>query len=165
MPDAVLTQLFQHKAWCNRRMIAALRAAPDDVDRRQMTILLLTFEHTSIVDRIFKAHLSGVAHDFTEAAGNRRPDLDALAATMAETDQWYLDYVAGAAQSELETPVAFTFVDGDEGLMTKAQMLAHVITHAAAHRGAIGKMMSELNIKGAPEMVTTMLGQREGVGD
>ena len=162
MPDAVLVQLFEHKAWCNRRLVEALRAAPADVDRRQMAVILLTFEHTSIIDRIFKAHLSGEAHAFTETAGNRRPDLDQLAAIMAETDHWYTDYVAAAPQAELETPIAFTFVDGDGGLMTKAQMLDHVVTHGAAHRGAIGVMMEAANIAGASDMVTTMVSQRRG---
>jgi len=39
--------------------------------------------------------------------------------------------------------------------MTKADMLAHVITHGAAHRGAIGKMLEDLGVPGVSDMVTT----------
>ena len=39
--------------------------------------------------------------------------------------------------------------------MTRGDMLAHVITHGASHRGAIGKMLENLGIAGAPDMVTT----------
>jgi uncharacterized damage-inducible protein DinB len=160
MPDPFLLQLFQHKAWCNRALAEALRAAPADADRYQMAVILLTFEHTSIVDRIFKAHISGEAHSFAAVAGDRRPDLETLAGAMAETDAWYIDYVRRAPAAELDEVVAFTFVDGDPGRMTKGEMLAHVITHGASHRGAIGKMLEGMNVPGAPDMVTTFV--REG---
>jgi uncharacterized damage-inducible protein DinB len=157
MSDPFLVQLFQHKAWCNRQLAQALRAAPPDADRRQMAVILLTFEHTSIVDRIFKAHLSGQPHGFVAVAGDRRPDLEALAKTMAETDAWYLDYAGRVSPAELAEVVEFTFVDGDPGRMTKGEMLAHVITHGASHRGAVGKMLEGLNVAGASDMVTTFV--------
>jgi uncharacterized damage-inducible protein DinB len=34
-------------------------------------------------------------------------------------------------------------------------MLAHLITHSASHRGAIGKMLEGLNVPGPSDMVTT----------
>jgi uncharacterized damage-inducible protein DinB len=126
------------------------------VDHGQLAVMLLTLEHTSIVDRIFKAHLSGAAPGFSAVVSGRVPDLDELAATLSENDAWYLDYVGRASPTELNTKVTFTFVaDGDEGLMTKGQMLAHVVTHGASHRGAIGKMLENLGVAGAPDMVTT----------
>jgi uncharacterized damage-inducible protein DinB len=87
---------------------------------------------------------------------NRFPDLDALSRTMSETDAWYLDYVGRVSAVELDEEVAFTFVDdGSPGRMTRGEMLAHVITHGASHRGAIGKMLEGLGVQGAPDMVTT----------
>jgi uncharacterized damage-inducible protein DinB len=160
MPTPFLATLFQHKAWCNRGLVEALRAAPTDVNRRQMAIVLFTLDHTAIVDQIFKAHLSGAAPGFSGVAG-RLPDLDTLSRTFAETDAWYLDYVGRVSPSELETEVAFTFVDdGSPGRMTRGEMLAHVITHGASHRGAIGKMLEVLNVPGAPDMVTTFRSER-----
>ena len=73
MSNPFLVSLFEHKAWCNRSLIETLRAAPADVDRLQMAIVLLTLEHTGIVDQIFKARLTGGEHGFAEVAGNRRP--------------------------------------------------------------------------------------------
>ena len=161
MSPSFLVTLFQHKAWCNRGLVEALRAAPTDVDRRQMAVILFTLDHTSIVDRIFKAHLSGVAPAFIATIAGTMPDLDTLSRTLAETDAWYLDYAARISSAELETEVAFTFVeDGAPGRMTRGEMLAHVITHGASHRGAIGKMLEGLGVHGASDMVTTF--QREG---
>lgn len=160
MPNTFLITLFEHKAWCNRRLVEALRAAPAEADRGQMAVVLFTLEHTSIVDQIFKAHLSGEPHGFDSVVAGRKPDLDRLGATLAETDAWYLDYVAKVSAAELETRVAFTFVDGDEGRMSKGQMLAHVITHGASHRGAIGKLLEAMKVVGASDMVTTFESQR-----
>jgi uncharacterized damage-inducible protein DinB len=160
MPTAFLVSLFQHKAWCNRRLIEALRAAPADVDRRRMAVVLFTLDHTSIVDQIFKAHLSGAAHGFGSVVADRLPDLDVLSRTMSETDAWYLDYAQRVSPAELETEVSFTFVgDGDEGRMAKADMLAHVITHGASHRGAIGKMLELIQAPGASDMVTSFVSE------
>ena len=156
MPNTFLVELFQHKAWCNRRLVEALRAAPADADRRQMAVILLTFEHTSIVDRIFRTHLGGPEHDLTAVVSGRVPDMEALAATLHETDTWYVDYAGRVTPAELETVVEFDYVgDDDQGSMTKGQMLAHIITHGASHRGAIGKMLEGLGVRGAPDMVTT----------
>jgi uncharacterized damage-inducible protein DinB len=154
--DAFLVSLFEHKAWCNQRLVAALRAAPADADRRQMAVILFTLDHTSIVDQIFQAHLSDQPHGFDAVVAERRPDLAQLGATLARTDAWYVDYARRASPAELDAVVEFTFVaDGDPGRMTKGQMLAHVITHGASHRGAIGNMLEGLNVGGAPDMVTT----------
>jgi uncharacterized damage-inducible protein DinB len=154
--DAVLVSLFEHKAWCNRRLAEALRAAPDDVDRRAWTVILFTFEHTCRVDEVFKARLEGHLPALASTVATAQPDLVATAARMVETDAWYLDYVRRATPAELHEVVEFAFIDdGAPGRMTKGDMLAHVITHGASHRGAIGKMLEGLKIPGAPDMVTT----------
>ena len=67
-----------------------------------------------------------------------------------------MDYAARVTAAELAESVDFTFVDdGEPGRMSRGDMLAHIITHGAAHRDAIGKMLSDLGVKGASEMVTT----------
>ena len=165
MSNAVLVSLFEHKAWSNQRLVASLRAAPEDVDRGRMAVALFTLDHTSIVDRIFQGHISGADHGYAGVVATRFPELEGLAARLAETDAWYLDYAGRATADDLETVVDFSFVDdGSAGRMTKAQMLAHVITHAAAHRGAIGASLAEMKVAGSPDMVTSLLGSRAGGG-
>jgi uncharacterized damage-inducible protein DinB len=156
--NPLLIQLFQHKAWANREQIKALEAVPADAPRREMGVILRTLDHTVNVDRIFKARLAGEAPDIDYVTATKRPALGEIAARMAETDAWYRDYVARVTDAELEQTVDFTFVsDGDPGRMTKAEILSHIITHGASHRGAIGKMLEALEIVGAPDMVTTFV--------
>jgi uncharacterized damage-inducible protein DinB len=156
MADQLLVSLFEHKAWCNQGLVEALRAAPKDVDRRSWAVILFTFDHTSIVDQVFRARLEGREPAFSSTVASAMPDLDKLAETIAATDAWYLDYVRGSSPDALASVVEFAFVDdGSPGRMTRADMLAHVITHGASHRGAITKMLEALNLPGAPDMVTT----------
>lgn len=160
MSNSFLISLFEHKAWCNRALIEALRAAPDTVDRMEMAVVLFTFDHTNVVDRIFRAHLSGAEHGIDNVVATRFPKLNELARTMGETDAWYLDYVRGVSPAALEEVITFTFVDGDPGRMTRGEILAHVITHGASHRGAVGKMLERLEVRGASDMVTTFSRER-----
>jgi uncharacterized damage-inducible protein DinB len=162
MSNSFLISLFEHKAWCNRGLIEALRAAPETADRTQLAVALFTFDHTNVVDRIFKAHLSGAEHGVENVVATRFPKLDDLAETMAATDAWYLDYVRGVTPAELEQVVEFTFVDGDPGRMTRGEILAHIITHGASHRGAVGKMLEGLQVRGASDMVTAFARERRG---
>jgi uncharacterized damage-inducible protein DinB len=156
MAAPFLVSLFEHKAWCNQRLIEALRAAPEDMDRRSWVVILFTLDHTSIVDQVFRSRLEGAEPPFTSTVAGSMPDLEAVARTLAATDAWYLDYARRATPDELARVVEFAFVDdGAPGRMSKGDMLAHVITHGASHRGAIAKMLETLGVTGAPDMVTT----------
>jgi len=160
MSNAFLVSLFEHKAWCNRGLVAALRAAPAEADRRQMAVILFTLDHTSIVDQIFKARLTGVEHGFAAVVAQSFPELEALGRTLAETDAWYLDYAGRVTPQALAEEVEFTFVaDGEPGRMTRGEILAHVITHSASHRGGVGKMLEGLQVRGASDMMTSFLSE------
>ncbi|MBL6853894.1 MAG: DinB family protein [Alphaproteobacteria bacterium] len=156
MSNAFLISLFGHKAWCNTELLSALRAAPKDLDRLSWATILLTFDHITIVDRIFRARLESAEVEDIAVVARAVPTLDDLAARVSETDNWYLRYAAQISEPELNEVITFTYVsDGDEGRMSRGDILAHVITHGASHRGAIGKMFETLGVAGAPDMVTT----------
>jgi uncharacterized damage-inducible protein DinB len=158
MTAKLLTSLFRYKAWANQGLITALEAIPADADRRQRAVIVLTLDHTSIVDRIFKARILGEAPPFEGVVSARAPALDELRGTMAATDAWYVDYVGAASPAELDEVVAFTYVaDGEPGRMTRGEMLGHVLTHANSHRGQIGEMLGRLGVAGPPDMLTTFL--------
>lgn len=138
-----MKQQFGYKAWANGEIIQALsRIDPDaHADTRRAAIRVLN--HTYVVDRIFAAHLAGASHGYTATNTDETPELTDLAALIADSDRWYLDYVASVVPSQLEERVAFQFTDGDMGEMTRVEMLFHVLAHGAYHRGNIGMLLSE----------------------
>jgi uncharacterized damage-inducible protein DinB len=126
------------------------------VDRGAWAVVLFTFDQTSIVDEVFRARLEGARPAWPSTVARAMPELEATAARMAATDAWYIDYARRASSEELAELVDFAFVDdGAPGRMSRGDMLAHVITHGASHRGAIGKMLEGLKVRGASDMVTT----------
>lgn len=158
MSTKLLTSLFEHKAWANREMFEALRKVPADANRRDMAVILFTLDHLSITDQIFKANLTGQDHAFKAVVAGAMPKLDELAETVRATDAWYVDYVKSASAADLGERIDFTFVaDGMAGRMTREEMLAHVLTHGASHRGAVGKMLETLQVEGPPDMFTTFV--------
>jgi len=158
MTTQLLTSLFKYKAWANQGLISALEGIPESADRRERAVIVLTLDHTSLVDQVFKARLIGEAPAFESVVSARPPALDELRRTMAATDAWYVNYVGAASPAELDEIVAFTYVaDGEPGRMTKGEMLGHVLTHSNSHRGAIGEMLGRLGVAGAPDMLTTFL--------
>lgn len=158
MSNALFIPLFQHKAWANREQIKALEEASKTLSRADLALPLFTFDHTSRVDQVFKARLMGKIADLPTVVANKFPEFAELAETVAATDAWYLDYVSRVTEEELSETVEFEFIsDDDHGRMTKAEILAHIITHGASHRGSIGKMLETLKVKGAPDMVTTFV--------
>ena len=158
MTAKLLTSLFRYKAWANRGLIDALETIPEDADRRQRAVIVLTLDHTSLVDRIFKARILGETPPFESVVSDRVPALGDLRRTMTATDAWYVDYVGSTSSAELDEVVEFTYVaDGEPGRMTKGEMLGHVLTHANSHRGQIGELLGRLGVDGPPDMLTTFL--------
>ena len=158
MADTFLTSLFRYKAWANRGLLDALDSAPEGVSPVDLARVRILLDHTNVVDRIFRARIEGKPEPFAGVISPATPTFSELRANMDATDAWYIDYTASASPQELETVVAFTFLDdGKRGRMTKGEMLGHVLTHANSHRGEIGVTLGTLGIKAPADMVTTFL--------
>ena len=142
----MFASLFEYKAWANLDLIDALEAingaAHPDALRDATRIL----NHTWVVDQIFAANLRQVGHDFSATNTEATPALSVLRAAIVESDNWYLHYLTNLDESALHESLTFTFVDGDRGCMTRAEMLMHLVTHGTYHRGAIGRVLAQRSI-------------------
>ena len=78
-----------------------------------------------------------------------------------ETDRWFESYLDGLDASALEENLAFRFTDGDAGRMTREEMLFHVLTHGAYHRGNVGQVLKGIAITPPRDLLTKFLHQRE----
>jgi uncharacterized damage-inducible protein DinB len=105
-----------------------------------------TLNHIYVVDRIFQAHLAGQAHAYTATNTETTPELAEPHFSAAETDAWFDAYVASATPAQLGESVGFTFTDSERSSMTREEMLMHVITHGAAHRGNVGQLLKSISV-------------------
>ncbi|KQS72892.1 damage-inducible protein DinB [Rhizobium sp. Leaf371] len=137
----LLKALSRYKVRSDEEMLIALASLPQDAPTDAMTAALRVLNHAHIVDKIFAANLQQHTHDFTGSWQADPPPLDQLSKDMREIGTWYVDYIAGITDAELEEHIDFAFTDGQCGRMSREEMLAHVITHGGYHRGEVGRLI------------------------
>lgn len=161
MSKKSLQSLFAQKSWANNELFNALAAIPSEQHANEIHSATRTLNHIYVVDRIFRAHLLGEAHGYASTNTDKTPELGDLQFAVAETDAWFEAYVSAVAEIRLEESISFRFTDGDAGTMTREEMLFHVITHGAYHRGNVGQVMKSISMAPPRDLYTKFLHVRE----
>lgn len=157
----LLSSLLQHKAWANQELFGELQRLDPLTQQAELHAALRILNHIYVVERIFVANLQGLAPPYSASNTVETPTLPELQQAVQATDTWYLDYVAGLTAEQLRERVAFRFVDGDAGCMSREEMLAHIVTHGGYHRGAVGRIMAQVEIAPPRDIYTRFLHQSE----
>lgn len=161
MSKKSLQSLFAQKSWANNELFNALAAIPSEVHADAVHSAVRTLNHIYVVDRIFQAHLLGQAHGYKATNTEATPDLGELQFAVAETDAWFESYTDAVTEAQLSEGISFRFTDGDAGTMTREEMLFHIITHGAYHRGNVGQIMKSISIAPPRDLYTKFLHVRE----
>ena len=161
MSKTILSALFAQKSWANAELFDVLATVSPSLHAASLHTAIRTLNHLFVVDRIFRAQLLGEKHDYAATNTTEMPELGALNFAVAETDFWFEDYVAGITDESLAESLSFQFTDGDAGRMTREEMLAHVITHGAYHRGNVGQVLRGIEITPPRDLLTKFLHVRE----
>lgn len=152
-----LHSLFAQKAWANNELYNALAAVTDEQHAAAVHMATRTLNHIYVVDRIFRAHLLGEPHGYTATNTDATPELGELQFAVAETDGWFVNYASAITPGQLGERIAFRFTDGDTGTMTREEMLLHVITHGAYHRGNVGQVLKSISVVPPRDLYTKFL--------
>jgi uncharacterized damage-inducible protein DinB len=160
-PSNVLISLFRYKAWANEELYDLVRSVDTTkhADERHSCIRLLN--HIYVVDQIFAAHLTHTKHAYTATNTKETPTLDELAHACARSDQWYVDFVSTLRDPMLTESIEFVFTDTSNARMTREEMLMHVITHGGYHRGAVGRILSQIGVAPPRDLLTGYLHKAE----
>ena len=161
MSQKILSSLFAQKSWANRELfdaVAGVMAAEQEAERHTA---IRTLNHIYVVDRIFRAHLLGKKHSYTATNTAETPELGELHFAVVKTDSWFESYVRNVDDIDLATSLHFQFTDGDSGTMTREEMLFHVLTHGAYHRGNVGQVLKTLSLTPPRDLFTKFLHIRE----
>jgi len=157
----LLTSLLQYKAWANQELLTDLQRLDSVTQQAELHSALRILNHIHVVECIFAANLQGISHHYNATNTTETPTLEALHQAVVETDCWYLDYAAGLSAEQLAERLNFNFVDGDTGCMSREEMLAHIVTHGGYHRGAVGRIMAQLQLAPPRDIYTRFLHQTE----
>lgn len=157
-----LKSLFAYKAWANAELFAQLAGLPPEHDDA-LHLCIRALNHIYVVDRIFRAHLSGEPRPFDATNTPETPSLAQLRQDVQATDAWYSDYVARLAPGALAEILPFTFTDGDTGRMTREEILLHVATHGVYHRGNVGQILKSIAVAPPRDVFARFLHESEPV--
>jgi uncharacterized damage-inducible protein DinB len=157
----LLPTLFAQKAWANNELFNQLATVTAPEHAEAVHSAIRTLNHIYVVDRIFRAHLLGEPHGYTATNTDATPSLGELHFAAAETETWYEQYCAAITPEQLKESISFQFTDGDAGRMTREEMLAHIITHGAYHRGNVGQILKSISVAPPRDLLTKFLHVRE----
>ncbi len=152
-----LQSLFAQKSWANNELFNVLASVNSAEHASEVHAAVRTLNHIYVVDNIFQAHLTGEPHGYTATNTEATPELGELQFCVAETDAWFKRYAASVTSAELGERISFRFTDGDAGTMSREEMLLHVITHGAYHRGNVGQVLKSISVAPPRDLYTKFL--------
>jgi uncharacterized damage-inducible protein DinB len=150
-------QLMAIKRWADRGLYDVVRQNFARLSTEEATIMLRILDHIHTVDRIFQHHLQGLPHTFKAARSEQIPELQALAVSAREVDDWYAGYVGSLAAGDFEQPVDFVFTSGKPARMRRGEILLHVSLHGTYHRGNAGAVLQLKGITPSRDAITDFL--------
>jgi uncharacterized damage-inducible protein DinB len=133
--------LVRYNAWADKLIHGAVAALPaGEAEKPRQSVfksMAHTLNHVYVIDRIFQAHLEGREHGYKARNTESHPPLPELWRLQQEIDDWYIRWTEGLSEAALGDKVSFTFVGGGEGVMTRGEILLHVVNHTTYHRGFV----------------------------
>jgi uncharacterized damage-inducible protein DinB len=140
--------MLQYKAWADERIFSAVATLPagEAIKQRKTRFgnIVHTLNHVYVIDLVFQAHLQRTPHRFEARNTATPPPLAELAQAVIALDRWYIDHVGTLSGEQLAERIRFEFIGGGEGVMTREEMVVHVVNHATYHRGMVAEMMYDV---------------------
>jgi uncharacterized damage-inducible protein DinB len=140
--------LARYNAWANRLIYDAVAALPPgEAVKERATLfknMVHTLNHNYVIGLIWQAHLEGRDHGFSARNTKDHPPLEDLRKAQKGVDRWYLDWTAALGDAALGEEVHFTLIGGNRGVMTRGEMLLHVVNHTTYHRGFVADMFYQV---------------------
>lgn len=155
--QTLLTSMLRYKAWADQELIGELKRRGHELpaDKRDSALRLLG--HAHIVDCIFMAHLQRAEHGYTSTEPAEVPQPEALFPAIEGADRWLIDHAGRLSPEELAERIPFSFTDGFAGVMSREEMLGHLIAHGGYHRGEIGQILTQQFGSSPPDTFTGYL--------
>jgi uncharacterized damage-inducible protein DinB len=150
-------QLINIKRWADRGLYDAIGQNFNRLSNEDASIMLRILDHIHAVDRIFQHHLQGLPHTFKAPRSEKMPELEALASSASDVDDWYASYVADLTESDLKQPIDFVFTSGKPARMTRGEIILHVCLHGTYHRGNAGALLQLRGITPSRDAITDFL--------
>lgn len=147
--NAVQT-MVRYKAWADSVFLAAVATLPEAALVAPRPILfgnlIRTLHHAFLMDYAWQCHLLGRPHGLESRNPPDHPAFAELAAAQRGIDTWYVDHADALDEARLAEVVAFEFIGGGAGAMSRRDIVLHVVNHTTYHRGHVADMLYDLGV-------------------
>jgi uncharacterized damage-inducible protein DinB len=148
MNNRTARMLARYNAWANKLIFDAVAGLPagEATKERQSLFknMVHTLNHNYVIDRIWQAHLEGRDHGYAARNTPGHPPLADLWGMQQEMDRWYIAWSDALSEAALDEKVSFTLIGGNPGVMTRGEILLHVVNHTSYHRGFVGDLFYQV---------------------
>ena len=140
--------LTRYNAWANKLMFDAVAALPSgEAEKERKSLfrnMVHSLNHNYVIDRIWQAHLEGRDHGYETRNTKDHPPLAELWRLQQEIDAWYIAWSDRLSDAALDEQVRFTLIGGNQGVMTRGEILLHVVNHTSYHRGFVADLFFQV---------------------
>jgi uncharacterized damage-inducible protein DinB len=140
--------LARYNAWANQLTFDAVAALPSgEAEKERKSLfrnMVHSLNHNYVIDRIWQAHLEGRDHGYEGRNTKDHPPLAELWRMQQEIDAWYIAWSDRLSDAALDERVRFTLIGGNQGVMTRGEILLHVVNHTSYHRGFVADLFYQV---------------------
>lgn len=153
--------LMHCKRWATNGLNGVVADNFGRIPANEQVLVLRLLDHIQVVDEIFSHNLEGLPHGRQAPRSAELPSLDALASKASAAADWYVDYADALEPDQVDEMIDFSFSNGEAARMTRGEVLLHVATHAAGHRGQVALLLQKNGIQPFPDRITDFLKAEE----
>lgn len=151
LTPAAAQTLIDYKRWADELTYASVASLPPGEAHRERPTLFKsiigTLNHSYVVDLIWRAHLEGRDHGFTSRRMTVHDDVEALAQAQRSCNDWLQGWCRSQSDASLNEALAFKFISGEVGQMSRAAIVFHIVNHATYHRGWVSDLFYQVPAK------------------
>ena len=148
LTNATARMLARYNAWANKLIFDAVAALPEGEATKERKSLFRnmvhTLNHNYVIDLIWQAHLEGREHGRTARNTPDHPPLAELRRAQETVDEWYINWGAAQSDAALDEKLTITLIGGNRSVMTRGEMLLHVVNHTSYHRGFVADLFYQV---------------------
>lgn len=157
MPSCPYAVLMRCRRWATNNLYDVIAENLGRVVEADKVLILRLLDHIQTVEEMFSYNLEGDFHGHLEPKSIELPSFESVRGKSRVIGDWYVTYVDTLTPSRRDEDVDFTFSDGSPAVMTRGEMLLHVATHSAYHRGNVGLLLQKNCIQPNPDRLTDFL--------
>ena len=141
-------RLMRYKVWADFKTYQFMGTLPlEEITKSRETYfgsIIQTLHHVYIVEDIFSAHLEKRSHGYEARKTDTPPSFSKLWSSVQNMNDRWIELVDNLNDQSLNEVVQFKFLNGEDGQMTRLEMVMHIVNHASYHKGFVDILVEQI---------------------